>query len=137
MDPPIKFTRGDGKWVSFKVMRKTEAFVTKLDLVSVLPNCYELKFEVYPPIKAVGTAIHEAHKTWTISGLHDAETPTGFPRQPDDSTVPKGTVKLAACCINNWTGGMGSQFGFIGTYVSFLILLDDETVWDVRSCEAY
>ena len=60
----------------------------------------------------------------------------GVFRQEMDASLPDGMRKLSANCIVERSGGMGSHFGFIGTYVSLLLSLDTNTVWDARSCDA-
>ena len=110
-------------------------FIKKHHVLERLPSCNAIEIEMFEPISEP-CLLHKAHKTWTITGFLQANPISEFPHQPNNSICSKDLTRLSICCIEKRSGGMGSHFGFIGTYVSMLISLVDDVIWDVRSNEA-
>lgn len=114
-----------------------KAFLVKHSIIERLPKCNEIEVEIHEPISDSNIPIHKIHKTWTASGMLNAQTIAEFPGKYDHSRRPKDLMKIAICCIDKRTGGMSSQFGFTGLYVSLLISLSEDLIWDVRSDNAF
>ena len=136
MTQKTKLTAANGQWVGKKTMMRMEEFIDEIDLLTLLPECKELEFIIHRTMNVPDMPLHKAHGTWNENWFNRTETPDQFTRQPSDSIAPLNLTKLEAYCIDKRTGGMGSHFGFIGTYISMLVSLDDKLIWDARSCDA-
>ena len=125
-----------GQLVAKGTLSSVDNFIEQYGLIELLPNCNEIVFEIGNEIPSGKLQLWQAHATWTENWFAKTATPEGFCRQEMDASLPDGLRKLSANCIVERSGGMGSHFGFIGTYVSLLLSLDTNTVWDARSCDA-
>jgi hypothetical protein len=95
--------------------------------------------EVAAKIRAVvppGTPVAAAHSAWLPKAVGDAETLPGFPRHDADVTCPPGILLVEVDCIGRRSGGMSSQFGYEGYFLSMLVLIDERKVWDARGAAA-
>jgi len=79
-----------------------------------------------------GSTLEEAHAIWRAPHLDRLSTPGKLSRQPLHATCPNGIVRVFVESVKRRTGGMSSYYGFEGYFVSLLLLLDEQTVWDAR-----
>jgi hypothetical protein len=79
-----------------------------------------------------GESLTAAHGNWKAEWFPKVETPTGFPRQPDNTPCPADLLLVSVECIRQLTPGMGSHYGFKGYFVSLLISPDPPYIWDAR-----
>ena len=136
MPPPQTIVAAHGRFIFKKTLLRTRQFIDDYGLVELLPECNEIKFEVGSILKGSDLKLWQAHDTWSQNGFGSAATPDGFSRQEAGVAIPKNLRKLGACCIIKRSGGMGSHFGFVGTYVSMLVFFERQIIWDTRYCDA-
>ena len=86
-----------------------------------------------------GIAVEDAHPTWLPAGVGQARGFQPFPRQPASALVPAEVYRVEIDCVDRDrpTGGMSTQFGFEGVFVSLLVSLDSGRIWDARADRAY
>jgi hypothetical protein len=118
--------------VSARLLDRVREILEAIDFVSLVPPSQEIVVRVSPPL-APGTIVADAHPVWLPGAVDARETPTGLPRQPAVAWCPEGVVRAEVDCVQYWSGGMGSWYGFVGYFVSLLILVDEGTVWDARA----
>jgi hypothetical protein len=100
-------------------------------LIEHLPRHKMLRIELENEVVS-GTSLVKAHGSWKETYFQTIQTPPGLPRQPFDAVCPAGIVKVAVACIDRHTPGMGSHFGFKGYYLSVLVSLLEQRIWDAR-----
>ena len=137
--PPIsiKFRLGDNlnesaspNWREMvNQILEAESFAQKL------PECKET-WIVYKGNVPAGTSVSRAHGIWKDSHFPKVQTPSGFERQPVESTCPGSTLHVEVECIERRTPNMSSYYGFRGYFLSLLISLDEKRIWDVRGEQA-
>ena len=86
-----------------------------------------------------GSTVAEAHPVRlrdAVDGLH-AVPP--FPKQPPAAIVPADVYRVEIECADPTlpAGGMSTQFGYIGVFVSLLVSLGPGIVWDARAEAAH
>ena len=79
-----------------------------------------------------GTTLEQAHSTWLESYVGQVLTPDGLPRQPFGALAPTALVRVEIDFIQRPSGGMGSHFGFDGYFLSLLVFVDRQGIWDAR-----
>jgi hypothetical protein len=86
-----------------------------------------------------GTSLRDAHPTWRPDVVPETRGLAPFPRQHASAVVPGNTYRVEVDCVDRDrpTGGMSSQFGYTGVFVSLLVSLDDGRIWDARADGAY
>ncbi len=114
---------------------KIYQIVTTNEVISSLPAAREVKIQIEKEIPA-GTKLYKAHSLWKESSLPTVETPKNLPRQIDQEICPSSIIHLSVSCIEKSHPGMGSFFGFTGYYLSVLVSLDKEAIWDARGQQA-
>ena len=78
-----------------------------------------------------GTTVEQAHRTWKPEYVGELRGFPGFPLQPVALACPDGVDLVEVDLVSEAAGGMGTQFGYKGTFVSVLMHLTGE-VWDMR-----
>ena len=113
------------------VKDKIYRIVTTNEVIGYLPAAREVEIQIEKEVPA-GTKLSKAHNLWKESSLPTVATPKGFPRQSDQEICPSNIIHISISCIEKKHPGMGSFFGFTGYYLSVLISLDKEMIWDAR-----
>ena len=86
-----------------------------------------------------GITVAEAHPAWLPAGVATAHGLRPYPTQPAGAVVPAEVYRVEIDCVDRErpTGGMSTQFGFEGVFVSLLVSLESGRIWDVRADRAY
>jgi len=100
-------------------------------LLEHLPPHNDLRVELSEEVPP-GTPLCAAHRTWADHFFESVETPEGFPRQPNGTLCPPGLVQVWVDCIKQTIPGMGHHYGYDGYYLSLLISIPDQRIWDAR-----
>jgi|SRR5215207_2748895 len=134
-----------GRIVPFRFLSNTPLPLTVQDkiyrivmtnsVIEFLPAANEVEIHIEKQVPA-GTELAMAHETWNQNFFPNVETPNNFPRQPDQQKCPSNVFHLGIDCVEKKNPGMGSFFGFTGYYLSVLVSLDSESIWDVRGQQA-
>jgi len=121
--------------LSLKVQDKIYRIVMADSVIESLPAANQVEILIEKQIPA-GTELFNAHRIWSQAGFLKRETPNKFPRQPDQQLCPPDIFHVSIDCIEEKNPGMGSFFGFTGYYLSVLVSLASESIWDVRGQKA-
>lgn len=113
--------------------QKIGAVLEGAGLLQHLPTAREIEVQVHGPIMVTGISLTQAHGDWNESYFRELTTPEGLRRQSVDSICPVGLFKVTASCIEKRCPGMGSHYGFFGLYVSLLVSISENEIWDARS----
>jgi hypothetical protein len=121
--------------LSLEMQEQIYQIVMANNVIDSLPTANEVEIRIENQVPA-GTELARAHEIWHQTYFPEVETPTNFPRQPDQQLCPANIVRLGIDCIERKNPGMGSFFGFTGYYLSVLVSLDIKSIWDVRGQQA-
>jgi hypothetical protein len=110
---------------------KVRRIIESNNLIDALPPSNEVEVHIEGQVPP-GSSLIQAHSNWQDGNFSKVETPAKFPRQPDGMVCPPGLLRLGVECIEKRNPGMSSYYGFTGYYLSVLISLDHETIWDAR-----
>ena len=103
----------------------------KFGLLEHVPPHNDLRVELGKVVPA-STSLCSAHETWSESYFPSIQTPDGFPRQPDETLCPPGLVQVTLDCIEQTIPGMGHHYGYDGYYLSLLVSIPEQRIWDAR-----
>lgn len=114
---------------SIELQEQIGQILENFGLSKLAPTAKELIVYVEDPVSP-GASLTEAHANWTDASA--VTTPEGFPRRANSSTCPPSLIRVAVECCNRRSGGMSSYYGFEGYFLSLLINLTDNCIWDAR-----
>jgi hypothetical protein len=83
-----------------------------------------------------GRSLAAAHHNWQAARLAQIDGLRPFARQQIDAITPSTLVRVICECVRERSGGMSSYYGFRGHFVSLLVSIAADVVWDARVEEA-
>lgn len=120
---------------SVELQDRIRATLERPRIFDELPQAASTFVWVEGPIEA-GATLDKAHGVWQAAYLQQVETPGRLPRQPLDAKCPDGIIRVAVECIARRNEGMSSYYGFEGYFASWLLLVNEQVVWDARGEKA-
>jgi hypothetical protein len=121
----------EGHRVDPSTLQAIAKILSQIKLTELFPDASRILVEVGCALP-LGSSLLEGHKTWLESYFRKIETPHGLPRQDLGTTTPAGIVRVKVSAVRQWTEGMGSYYGFDGYFLSLLISLTENAIWDAR-----
>jgi hypothetical protein len=83
-----------------------------------------------------GKPLAAAHHNWQEARLAQIDGLRPFARQQIDAITPSTLVRVICECVQQRSGGMSSYYGFRGHFVSLLVSIAADAIWDARVEEA-
>lgn len=83
-------------------------------------------------VVAAGQTVAAAHGHWHEAYLAQVAGVAPFARQHVDAITPGSLVRVTCECVQEPTPNMSSYYGFRGHFVSLLVSVDAEAIWDAR-----
>jgi len=129
--PKRAFHLSSNKLVSKEWQDKIHLIILSTNLIDVLPPSNEIEICIKGQVPT-GASLVQAHHLWGEAYFPKLRTPKALARQPEQETCPPNICHLEIECVEKRNPGMGSFFGFTGYYLSVLVSLDSEKIWDAR-----
>ena len=129
------FHLSSDKLVPKELQDKIHLIILSTNLLDSLPSSNEIEISIKRQVPA-GISLVQAHHLWGEAYFPKTLAPSNLPRQPEQVTCPSNLFHLEIECIEKRNPGMGSFFGFTGYYLSVLVSLDNEIIWDARGQNA-
>jgi hypothetical protein len=79
-----------------------------------------------------GQRVASAHRHWQAGSLGHVPGLGPFARQQVDAITPGVLARVTCECVQAPSGGMSSDYGFRGHFVSLLVAVAAEAIWDAR-----
>jgi len=83
-----------------------------------------------------GQSLAAAHHNWQEARLAQIDGLRPFARQQIDAITPSTLARVTCECVRERSGGMSSYYGFRGHFVSLLVSVAADVIWDARVEEA-
>ena len=83
-----------------------------------------------------GRSLATAHHNWQEARLAQIDGLRPFGRQQIDAITPSTLARVTCECVRERSGGMSSYYGFRGHFVSLLVSVAADVIWDARVEEA-
>jgi hypothetical protein len=83
-----------------------------------------------------GQSLAAAHHNWQEARLAHVDGLRPFARQQIDAITPSTLARVTCECVRERSGGMSSYYGFRGHFVSLLVAVAADVIWDARVEEA-
>ena len=117
---------------SSEEMEHARYLVSGMDRASRLPSSKQFRVKICGRV-AEETEVADAHSTWVRDRVSYVGGLPPLPHLPPETRCPAGIFLVEVECIQQPTGGMSSYYGFEGTFVSLLVDLEREEVFDARA----
>lgn len=111
------------------------ALVTALLTIREMHDAREIVLTMHSAL-ADPAEIASVHTNWRPEHLNRVETPGSLPRRETCHVCPKDSRLVEVQCIREYSGGMGSYYGFEGYFLSLIINPDLREVIDARGEQA-
>lgn len=111
-------------------LQRVGEILEREDLAGRVPEHRFLRALLGEPV-VVGSSLVAAHDLWTPEHFGKVGTLEGFSRQPEGVVCPEGLVRVSVDCVVQTIGAMG-YWDFAGYYLSLLVSVTGERIWDAR-----
>jgi hypothetical protein len=120
-----------GAGVPADVARRVRQILNREQVLASLPEASDHRLRIEGVIEP-GLSLAAAHAVWKQEYLETLPGLAPFSHQPPGAVTPAGLVRVSCECVHGASGGMSSYHGFTGYFVSLLVSVPEERIWDAR-----